>query len=163
MPGQLAVVWQLQPRDVWRSAASPVARLPANWELGAPGPAAAGPEVRPQPFDFGLSSLSRQLTTLARGNLRSDRPNYLDSVEKLADVAFGELFRGPRTVTRWAIVGPRPLREVEFSRRSLFRWLSRVLQRNTSKPDRRGDHRGKPSPAAALVRGGNRRPGAHRD
>jgi hypothetical protein len=77
-----------------------------SWE--APGPAAAGPEDWLQPFDFGLSSVSRQLTTLALGNLRSERPDCLDSVEKLADVAFGELFRGPRTVTRWAIVDPRP-------------------------------------------------------
>ena len=31
-----------------------------------------------------------------------------DSVEKLADTAFGDLFGGPRTITRWAIVDPGP-------------------------------------------------------
>jgi hypothetical protein len=29
-------------------------------------------------------------------------------VEKLADVAFGDVFGGPPTITRWAIVDPGP-------------------------------------------------------
>jgi len=32
-----------------------------------------------------------------------------DSVEKLADGSFGDVFGGPRTITRWAIVDPGPL------------------------------------------------------
>jgi len=31
-----------------------------------------------------------------------------DSVEKLADASFGDVFGGPRTITRWAIVDPGP-------------------------------------------------------
>jgi hypothetical protein len=31
-----------------------------------------------------------------------------DSVEKLADISFGEIFGGPRTINRWAIVDSGP-------------------------------------------------------
>jgi len=38
----------------------------------------------------------------------SEGPELADSVEKLADASFGDVFGGPRTITRWAIVDPGP-------------------------------------------------------
>ena len=39
---------------------------------------------------------------------RRDSPQLADSVEELADASFGDVFGGPRTITRWAIVDPGP-------------------------------------------------------
>jgi len=53
-----------------------------------------------------------------------------DAVENLADIAFGDLVRGPWAIARGAIVDPFPFREAELVQRSLFQWPSRVFQRN---------------------------------
>jgi hypothetical protein len=51
-----------------------------------------------------IPALLRKLT----GGTRSERTKPTDSVEKLADASLGNVFGGPRTITRWAIVDPGP-------------------------------------------------------
>jgi hypothetical protein len=66
-----------------------------SWE--GPDTAAAGPEDWLQPFDFGLSSVSRQLTRLALGNLRSERPDYLVNLT-VAEIIAGNRVLRPRSL-----------------------------------------------------------------